>query len=323
MCTAIRFLNGNCYFGRTLDVERSYGEQVVVTPRNFGFSFRKAGELSTQYAMVGMAAVVGDYPLYFEAANEAGLAMAGLNFPKSACYFPQKEGACNIAPFEFIPWVLAQCENLRDAKRLLENLNLCAINFSDDLPLSPLHWIIADKDGAITVDSVKGGLKIYENKVGVLTNEPPFDYHMTHLCDYMGLSKDEPENRFGASMLESYSRGMGAVGLPGDFSSASRFVRAAFVKQNSVCGDGEEESVTQFFHILGAVEQVCGCVRLADGSLEMTAYTSCINLSKGIYYYTTYGNGRVSAIDMRKCNLGGDGLEIFPLAKEMVINRQN
>ena len=323
MCTAITYKTGDHYFGRTLDLECSYGEVVTVTPRNFKFTFREGKELFNHYAIIGMAAVKDGYPLYYEAVNECGLAMAGLNFPDNAHYFPRCAGKDNIAPFEFIPWILSQCKNLSEVRILLSKINLCNINFSENLPLSPLHWLIADKEGAITVESVSTGLKIYENSVGVLTNNPSFDYHMTHLCDYMNISPNPAENRFGSIELVPYSRGMGAMGLPGDLSSASRFVRAAFVKLNSVSGKSEAESISQFFHILGSVEQQRGCVRLSSECYEITQYTSCINTDKGIYYYTTYENSCISAVDMYKCNLDGEELHIYQLDKALKIIRQN
>ena len=180
-----------------------------------------------------------------------------------------------------------------------------------------------EKAKRITVESVKDGLKIYENPVGVLTNNPTFDYHLTHLADYMQLSNQPAENRLGSDALQAYSRGMGAMGLPGDWSSASRFVRAAFVRQNSTCEKSELASVGQFFHILGAVDQQRGCVRLPDGRCEITVYTSCINTDKGIYYYTTYDNSCISAVDMHRCDLDGGRLFQYPLAKNQIINRQN
>lgn len=323
MCTAITYKTKDHYFGRTLDLEYTYDEWVTVTPRRFRFRFRNGKTIENHYAIIGMATVVDNYPLYYEAANECGLSMAGLNFPGNACYFPTVEGKDNITPFEFIPWILAQCKNLAEARRLLENLNLWDVNFSERFPLSPLHWMIADREGAITVESVKEGLKIYDNPVGVLTNNPAFDYHMTHLCDYINLTAKAPENRFGAVDLTTYSRGMGAMGLPGDLSSASRFVRAAFVKLNSVAGESENESISQFFHILGAVEQQKGCVILPDGSFELTAYTSCINTDKGIYYYTTYENNCISAVDMQRCDLEGTELYTYPLIKTQQIMYHN
>ena len=323
MCTAITYKTADHYFGRTLDLEYSYNETVTVTPRNFAFHFRRQTSIKNHYAIIGMATVAEEYPLYYEAANEWGLAMAGLNFPGNACYFPEKDGMDNVAPFEFIPWILCQCRNLAEVRTLLSRLNLCRINFSESLPLSPLHWIIADREGTITVESVSEGLKIYENPIGVLTNNPTFDYHMIHLSDYMNLTPLWPENRFGGVELNTYSRGMGGMGLPGDLSSASRFVRAAFVKLNSVSGTGEKESISQFFHILGAVDQQRGCVQMPDGRYEITEYTSCINTDKGIYYYTTYENHCISAVDMHRCDLEGGALYSYPLIRTQQILEQN
>ena len=105
---------------------------------------------------------------------------------------------------------------------------------------------------------------------------------------------------------------MGAMGLPGDLSSQSRFVRVAFVKMNSVSGESEEESVSQFFHILGSVDQQRGCCELNQGEYEITLYTSCCNTTKGIYYYTTYDNHQISAVDMHQEDLDGNKPIRFP-----------
>ena len=323
MCTAVTYQTKDHYFGRTLDLEYHYEEEVVVTPRNYPFHFRTKGEQKSHYAIIGMATVAQGYPLYYEAANECGLAMAGLNFPENACYFAEKKDKDNIAPFELTPWILGQCKNLAQARDLLDNLNLCNIDFSEKLPLSPLHWILADRTGAITVESMAQGLCVCENPVGVLTNNPPFAYQMTHLCDYRNLTNTQPENRFGGPDLPLYSRGMGAMGLPGDLSSASRFVRGAFVKSNSLSGDSEEDSVSQFFHILGSVEQQRGCVRLPDGRYEMTVYTSCINTDRGIYYYTTYENPGISAVDMHRYDLNRTDLYRCTLNKTMEVHWHN
>ena len=250
MCTAITYYTNNHYFGRNLDLEYSYKETVTITPRNYKFKFRKVKELDNHYAIIGMAYISNDYPLYYDAINEKGLGMAGLNFPNNANYKEEQENMNNIAPFEFIPYVLSQCSNIEEVKKLLKNTNIALINFSEQLPASPLHWIIADKETSITVESVKDGLKIYDNPVGVLTNNPTFDIQMFNLNNYMNLSTEQPINKFSKKLnLETYSRGMGGIGLPGDLSSASRFVKATFTKMNSISGNSESESISQFFHI--------------------------------------------------------------------------
>ena len=324
MCTAVTYRTKDHYFGRTLDLEFSYDETVTVTPRNYPFHFRKVESLSEHYAIIGMAYVEDTYPLYYDATNEKGLSIAGLNFPGNAYYGPFCEGKDNIAPFELIPWVLGQCSTVREARELLDKVNLVNINYSEQLPLSPLHWMIADRESAITAEPLKEGLKIYDNPIGVLTNNPPFDSQMFQLNDYRNVSAYTPGNRFAADVpLTVYSRGMGGIGLPGDLSSSSRFVRAAFVAKNSVSGDSESESISQFFHILGAVEQQRGCVRLEEDKYEITVYTSCCNAAKGIYYYTTYENHQITAVDMHKADPEGTELISYPLIKGQQIYRQN
>ena len=324
MCTAITYKTKDFYFGRTLDYEHSFGEKVVITPRNFSFDFRSRGVLHRHHAIIGMARIEDGYPLYFDAANEKGLAMAGLNFVDNAYYPMPAIGRDNIPHYAFIPWILTQCSSVSEAKCLLRRLSITGDAFSSQLPPAKLHWILADTDEAITIESVKDGLRIYENVVGVLTNNPPFDQQLQNLTHYMQLSADAPENRFAPSIpLQTYSRGMGAWGLPGDLSSTSRFVRAAFTKLNAVSDAAEEESVSQFFQILRTVSQTKGCCRLENGLYEITQYTSCCNATRGIYYYTTYSNHRITAVDMQKEDLAGNALISYPLLHQQDIFCQN
>ena len=324
MCTAATYKTKDHYFGRNLDLEYSYNESVTVTPRNFVLNFRRMPALEKHYAMIGMATVMNSYPLYYDATNEKGLSMAGLNFPGNADYKPEAENRDNVTPFEFIPWILGQCADVSEARALLEKINLVNINFSPELPLATLHWIISDRNESITVESVRDGLKVYDNPVGILTNNPTFDYHMTNLCNYMSLSTEAPVNNFSDKVsLETYSRGMGAMGLPGDLSSASRFVKAAFTKLNSLSGSSESESISQFFHILGSVAQQRGCVHMGGGKYEITIYSSCCNTDKGIYYYTTYENSQITGIDMRHENLDSALLISYPLVTGQQIKMMN
>ncbi len=324
MCTAATYKTADFYFGRTLDYEFSYGDEVTVTPRNYPFHFADQGELQTHYALIGMACVTEEYPLYYDAVNEKGLGMAGLNFVGNAVYSDWKEGRDNIAQYELIPWILGQCATVKEVRALLAKINITNRPFNEKFPLAQLHWIIADSAGTITVECVQEGLKIYDNPVGVLTNNPPFDEQMFALKNYMHLSVKSPVNTFAPGLeLTPYSRGMGAIGLPGDLSSQSRFVRVAFTKMNSISGEGEQESVSQFFHILGSVDQQRGCCVLDDGRCEVTLYTSCCNASRGIYYYTTYDNHQITAVDMHREKLDGEKLVHYPAIKEEQIRFQN
>ncbi len=324
MCTAICFKTKDHYFGRNLDLDRSYGEEVCVMPRNYKLSFREMGEMNTHFAMIGMATVVSGIPLFYDAVNEYGLSMAGLNFPGNAYYAPLAEDKDNVAPFEFIPWILGQCKTVNEAKDLLTRINLADIHFSEQLPLSPLHWIIADSASSIVAEFMKDGLHIYNNTVGVLTNNPPFEYHMENLENYRHLRIDNKEVvRDDNSDYTSYCQGLGAVGLPGDISSMSRFVRMVFNKGNSVCDDDEKSSVGQFFHLLTSVEMVRGACKTDEGAWDITGYSACMNTDKGLYYYTTYKNRRISCVDMNKTDLDSDTVSRFTLIEEESVHYQN
>ncbi|MBQ7862913.1 MAG: choloylglycine hydrolase family protein [Lachnospiraceae bacterium] len=297
MCTAINFTSKDHYFGRNLDLEYTYEESVTITPKNYPFKFRMMGEMAHHYAMIGMAYVVDGYPLYYDATNEKGVSMAGLRFAGNAHYPAPAEGKDNVPPFEFIPWILSQCSNLLEVKKLLDRVNLAAVPFSAELPLTPLHWMISYKEESLVVESMADGLHVYDNPVGVMTNNPPFQVQLWNL-----------EN---------------TKILPGDLESPSRFVRAAHVLKNSVCGSSEEESVGQFFHILTSVEQQRGCNRTENGLYEITAYSSCCNADCGIYYYVTYGNRQITAVDMQRENLDSDRVISYTLVKSEQFFCQN
>lgn len=324
MCTAVTYQTKDFYMGRTLDYEFSYGEEITIVPRNYPFTFRYAGKQEQHYAIIGMAHVENEYPLYYDAVNEKGLGMAGLNFVGNAVYQEPVKGRQNIAQYEFIPWILSQCATLAEAKTLLSEINLTGTPFHEQLPAAKLHWLLADKSGAVTIEAMADGWKIHDNPVGVLTNNPPFEQQMFGLNNYMHLSSGQPQNTFAPQLdLTAYSRGMGAMGLPGDLSSASRFVRAAFVKLHARSGTEEADSVGQFFHILSSVEQQRGCCEVAAGKYEITIYTSCWNAQKGIYYYTTYTNRQITAVDMHREDLTGTQLIRYPMLQTERVRQQN
>ena len=325
MCTASNYITKNHYFGRNFDYEISYNERVTITPRNFKFDFKCIDSIESHYAIIGVAAGIDEYPLYYDACNEKGLSIAGLNFEGNAKYLDEKDSMVNITPFEFIPYLLGNYSNVGEVKKALKEINLVNINFSEDLPLSPLHWMISDESGAIVVEPLEDGLKVYDNPVGVLTNNPHFDKQLSSLNKYMGLSNKNPQNSFSKTFdLDEYSRGMGAIGLPGDLSSSSRFAKVAFTRANSFSGDGEMESVSQFFHILASVEQQNGCTFITDPDLyEYTIYTSCYNTNDAILYYRTYNNSQISAVKLMDEDLDSKDLINFPLINEEQISYIN
>ncbi|PWB87810.1 choloylglycine hydrolase [Methanobrevibacter thaueri] len=322
MCTASNYITDDHYFGRNFDYEISYNERVTITPRNYKFEFRKIDAIESHYAIIGIAAGIDSYPLYYDACNEKGLAIAGLNFAGNAVYKEFDEDMVNVTPFELIPYLLGQAGNVAEARKLLSEINLVNINFADELPLSPLHWMLSDGKEAIVVEPLEEGLKIYDNPVGVLTNNPPFDKQLFYLNNYRNLSNRNPENTFGGDIdLDEYSRGMGGIGLPGDLSSASRFAKVAFTRANSYSDSDEASSVGQFFHILGSVEQQNGCTFIDDPDLyEYTIYTSCYNTNKAILYYRTYHNSQITAVDLNREDLDSSELINYLLINEEQFN---
>ena len=322
MCTASNYITDNHYFGRNFDYEISYNERVTITPRNYKFEFRKIDAIESHYAIIGIAAGIDGYPLYYDACNEKGLAIAGLNFAGNAVYREMEDEMVNITPFELIPYLLGKAASVSEARELLAEINLVNINFADELPLSPLHWMMSDENEAIVIEPMADGLKIYDNPVGVLTNNPPFDKQLFYLNNYRALSNKNPEKTFGGDFdLDEYSRGMRAIGLPGDLSSASRFAKVAFTRANSYSDSDEASSVGQFFHILGSIEQQNGCTFITDPDLyEYTIYTSCYSTSKGILYYRTYHNSQITAVDLNREDLDSTELINYLLINEEQIN---
>lgn len=313
MCTAINLRKVNNYFGRNLDLEYHYNEEIVITPSNYLFPFRSDVNCTKKYPIIGIATVIDKIPLYYDAANIHGLAMAGLNFPGNAIYHPCKEDMNNIAAFEFIPWILRQCRTVKEARSVLRSTNITSESFSENLKTTDLHWFLSDSKESVVIEPSESGLRIYDNITDVLTNNPPYPYHVYNLCNYLNLTNSTPSGNFARTLgLQPYSNGMGGIGLPGDSSSASRFVRAAFMLSNSTCDDTEESCVSQFFHILDTVAHIRGSVLVGD-KCEITQYSCCCNTTKGIYYYKTYENARIIAVDMYKTDFNDCILTRYPL----------
>lgn len=308
MCTA---LHAHRCFGRTLDLEYTYAEQVVLTPRKFTLGLRHRPALTEHYAILGMATVAEGFPLYYDALNERGLGMAGLNFPHSGVYASAAKG--DVASFELIPYVLGRCATVEEAKAALANVRVCDTAFSSDFPPTRLHWMVADAERSIVVESTNEGLRVYDNPIGAMTNEPTFDRQLAHWRKFTHLTADEPD-----PTPPHLGRGSGSLGLPGDFTSPSRLVRAAFVAAHS---EAAENPVGQFFHLMATVEVPRGCLRLPDREQVWSRYTSCMDTVQRVYYYRTYGCQRIHGVRLNDPN--GDTLCVYPLPEGDEIGWEN
>ena len=320
MCTGIRFTDssGAMYFGRNLDWTQGYGERVVMTPpaARVPAAFERAGDLELGHAVIGMGIVVGDLPLYFDCGNDAGLAVAGLNFPQSSHYAPAPaEGGVNVAAYELPLWVARNFSSVAEVREALRNVTIVAKPVNDQLPVANLHWLIGDATGSVVVECLEGGLRVHQNDVDVLTNEPDFGWQRTNLRNYLTLSEDEPATAsWGRASLAPFGTGMGMQGIPGDYSGPSRFVKAAFVNTHYPVQEGERENVTRLFRTLGSVVVPDGCARMGDGAYEKTLYTSCFSASSMTYYHAAYDDLEIKAYPLKACDLGTTGPVIVPSA---------
>ena len=307
MCTAIFDNKYGCFFGRTLDLEYSLGQEVAKTDQGTALSFIYEGKIEAKFAFIGMAhrarrEADGEHiPLYFDGMNERGLAIAALNFYGFAHYAKRADRCRNLASFEVIPYILANCGNIDCVKKLLSGANITADSFSSKLPATPLHFMVADKEGAIVIEQTESGLKIHENPTGVMTNSPTLDYHMLKLSEYSYLSPNPPINNLSPKAdLPQFSRGLGAVGLPGDFSSSSRFIRAAFLKNHTIMptqglfGDADENAARdRFFHVMSGVSVPLGCIMTNESKPVCTVYTSVCDMEKLAYHYISYTDPKI------------------------------
>ncbi len=313
MCTAISSLGKHHLFGRTLDLERSYGEAVALSPRGFDFAYKYLSRATAGYAIIGIAHVSDGIPLYYDATNEHSLCAAALNFPKSAVYRQPIVGKKNLASYELIPFVLQHCKDTREVCQLLSEVNLTSDSFSPTLPSTPLHWLFADRQGAIVAEPLKNGLEISQDPFRVLTNEPEFSYHQKHVSSFMHLSASTPQNLLCPSVtISPFSQGTGAIGLPGDHSSASRFIRAVFSKSHT---SGEQE-ISRFFHVMDTVSVPLGCVVTDGGKSVCTVYTSCADADTLTYYFTTYSCRRIRAVRLTEAAKDSKLVTVFPINKD-------
>ena len=329
MCTglALETKDGLHLFGRNMDIEYSFNQSIIFIPRNFKcVNKSNKKELTTKYAVLGMGTIFDDYPTFADGMNERGLGCAGLNFPVYVSYSKEDiEGKTNIPVYNFLLWVLANFSSVEEVKEALKNANIVDIPISENIPNTTLHWMISDITGkSIVVEQTKEKLNVFDNNIGVLTNSPTFDWHVANLNQYVGLRYNQvPEFKLGDQSLTALGQGTGLVGLPGDFTPASRFIRVAFLRDAMIKNDNDSIDLIEFFHILNNVAMVRGSTRTVEEKSDLTQYTSCMCLEKGIYYYNTYENNQINAIDMNKENLDGNEIKTYKYNKTLSINHVN
>ena len=306
-----------------MDLDYSFNEKAIIIPRNYKINFKKTKSITSHFAIIGIGTIVDDYPLLAEASNEKGLAIAALNFKNNATYYFEKEDKINLAPYELMLYLLAKCENVTQVKLALNNINVIDVDFNDTVKNTSLHFMVSDLSHCIVIETLKDKMYVYDNPYNVLTNNPPFNYQIHNLNNYMSLGIKDPINNFDSNLkFNTYSLGLGALHLPGDYSSSSRFVKTLFIKNNMEMFNNEFDNVKAFFNCLESVKMIKGIV-ITDKGYEYTRYTSCINLNKSLLYYKTYDNPYINVIDMYLEDIDSSKLIHHELITSFKISKQN
>lgn len=323
MCTCINIIGRGGFFGRTLDLDYSFNEKVIITPRNYQIDFKCDKSITSHCAIIGIGTIVENFPLYAEASNEHGLSIAYLNFKGLAKYNEIKKDKLNLAIYEVGLFFLSKYENVNQIKDEIIKLNIISVPYNENTQLTDLHIMIADKKESIVIEQTTSGLKVYENRYNVLTNNPEFSFHKNNLSRYMGLSNLSPTNNINKCVdFNIYSLGLGGIGLPGDYSSPSRFVRAFFNKSNTIFDDDEQKDVYTFFKLLDSVSIIKGLVKVKD-SYHYTIYSSCFSYQSKVFYYKKYNSNKIYKIDMLKKDLTQKKLIEMNLNESIEFTEQN
>ena len=269
------------------------------------------GEMKSKTgAIIGMAIVVENTPLYFDCANEAGLAIAGLNFPGYAQYEKAAvDGKTNVAAYEFPLYVAMNFTTVDEVEKALKDVAIVAKPINEQFPVSELHFIIGDSKRSIVVEYTARGMEIFKNDVDVLTNQPGYGWHQENLRNYMNLFPQMPAKiNWGREVMTPFGSGSLMRGIPGDYYAPSRFVRVAYLNTHYPVKSSEEDNISRLFHTLTGVAMIDGAAIMIDGKSEITVYTGGYSAASKTYYYNTYENPAIVAVPMSDFDLDGKEL---------------
>lgn len=302
MCTGVRFSDneGNMYFGRNLDWSTSYGQRVVITPRGYKYRSAFLGEMANSPALIGMGIVAENTPLYFDCANEYGLAIAGLSFAGLASYETDAvEGKINVAAYEFPLWVTLNFSSVDEVEKILPNVAIVAKSINDQYQTTEQHWLIGDGKRSIVVEYTANGMEFYEDDFDVLTNQPGYSWHRDNMRNYMNLFAMMPKGvKWGRAVVKAFGAGSLMQGLPGGFYPTERFVRAAYFNTHYPAQTDEASNVSRLFHTLAGVAMIDGGAAMEDGKFEKTIYTGGYSSATSTYYYNTYEDPAIRGVSL-------------------------
>jgi choloylglycine hydrolase len=333
-CTGIRLtaVDGTVVQARTMEFGVDMGSNVIVVPRGYERTGTtpdgKPGlKWTSKYACVGANGV--GLPIMLDGVNEKGLAAGLFYFQGTAGYMPYTTADADksLAPWELGSWILENCATVDDVKSTVQEIVVPEVVLAQWGFCPGAHYIVVDATGAaIVVEYVSGQLHVYDNPLGVITNNPAFDWHMTNLRNYIKFSPTgAPPLALDGVTLTALGEGSGMLGMPGDFTPPSRFVRAVAYSQSAEPLETGAEVVLQAFHVLNNFDIPKGSIRSAEKDAQgnvvadQTQWTSVCDLKAKRFYFRTFANSQVRSVDLGAMPVGGGDIQIISMQGDEVI----
>ncbi len=318
-CTGIRLVakDGGVVAARTLEFGLDLHSNVLVVPAGTALTGTlpdggKGISYTTKYGFLGANAE--GMNVILDGLNDHGLYVGLFYFPDYASYpDATKDNAAHaMAPYEYANWLLGNFATIDEVKANFNKVVLVPVVLDAMKQVPPVHFVVFDRSGkSVVIEPLDKSLKIYDNPLGVMTNSPTFDWHMTNLRNYVNLTATNvPPLGLGGITLAQFGQGSGLRGLPGDFTPPSRFVRAVAFSQSAIPSDTPEQAVLQAFHILNNFDIPNGAVRDTQGGqmhAEYTTWTSASDLKNLRWYFRTYGDQSIHSVDLTKTLAAAQG----------------
>jgi choloylglycine hydrolase len=331
-CTGIQLTarDGGVVAARTLEFGIDLQSNVLVIPAGTALTGTlpdgSAGvRYTTKYGMVG--ANGADKTVIVDGINEQGLYVGLFYFPTTASYpdATAENAARGMAPWEYGTWLLGNFATIDEVRANFDNVVLTPVVLDLLKQVPGVHFVVHDRSGkAIAIEPLEKKLKLFDNPLGVMTNSPSFDWHMTNLRNYINLSPNNVGHvDVGAVKLEQFGSGSGMHGLPGDFTPPSRFVRSVAFSKSAIASDTAQQSVVQAFHILNDFDIPLGSVReTVDGQMipEYTTWTAASDLKSLRWHFRTFADQTIRSVDLKAALAAAGGkVRIIPMASQQPI----
>ncbi|MFT4007710.1 MAG: choloylglycine hydrolase family protein [Lacrimispora sp.] len=300
MCTAITLKSqqGETFFGRNMDFSYEIEPHLYIVPRDYQWdNALYGGKIRNSYRFIGIGQKLDGLLAFFDGVNEMGFAAAALYFAGYAAYDvpPEPQSPDQIASFDFLHYILGRCASVKDLTDVLKNLAIVGQEDPVTGTVAPLHWIAADRSGeCVVIELTERGREVFYNPIGVMTNSPDFQWHMTNLRNYMEADpRQKDEAWWGNVRLTPFGQAGGTQPLPGGYTSPERFVRTAYLKTHIPMPQSSEEAIVSCFHVMESVTVPKGAVITSRNAYDYTKYTAFINTNTCEYFFKTYDNIQV------------------------------